>query len=157
MSKAGRDYGIPGEPRSSRCMSTQRLRKATAKDFQEMIRLESYDAEGWTTCVSSGERFHISQVNAIDAGHFIGGRGNHVLFDEKNCHPQSKAENKKQQLTGNSEAYADYILRTYGQDELDRLRGLVYAPAKQLYRCDYLEMRAEYKERIKAAKQRLGI
>ena len=149
--KLGRDYAVPGEPEKTRAIGTQKLRGMVARDFQLMIRMEAADDHGMCQCVTCPSIQHYKEM---DAGHFIGGRNNAALFCELNCHPQCKTDNG-QRHGGKPEVYAQFILETYGQQALDYLNTLRHATVKY-YRSDYLEMRAEYRARIKIQKQRLG-
>ena len=154
MAKLGRDYAVPGESWHSRKTKTQTLRKKCAEEFQEMIRLESADDDGRMICVTCGFVGIVGE-NTMDAGHYIGGRSNAVLFteDPPNCHPQCKRCNKDE--GGAPEAYGQFIIEKYGEEVRDRLKALRYQVVKY-YRSDYLAMRAEYRARIKIQKQRLG-
>ena len=59
----------------------------------------------------------------MQAGHFIPGRHNSILFDQRGCHAQCYSCNCGW-LKGNPRKYQAYMLKRYGQeviDELDRL------------------------------------
>lgn len=69
----------------------------------------------------------VSGVN-LHAGHWQSRRHKAVAYDEKNLHPQCANCNKW--LNGNYPRYEDYILKTYGEEERDRLRQGAYKVKK---------------------------
>lgn len=56
----------------------------------------------------------------MQAGHFVPGRGNGVLLDERGVHPQCYRCNCI--LHGNLIEYYPFMVRTYGQEVVDELR-----------------------------------
>lgn len=70
-------------------------------------------------CVTCGRRY---MFHELQAGHFLSGRGNSILFEETNCHAQCYGCNVMKH--GNLENYYPYMLKTYGEDEIDRLKRL---------------------------------
>ena len=70
-------------------------------------------------CVTCGT---IKNWKELQAGHFIPGRHNSILFDERGCHPQCYHCNIG--LKGNPRAYDRYMKTIYGEvviKELERL------------------------------------
>jgi hypothetical protein len=90
--------------------------------FSEVIRYRDCQEEGnYGQCITCGERKHFSE---LQAGHFIPGRHNSVLFDLRNCHSQCMRCNVF--LKGNPIKYYRFMLDVYGKDvidELDKLDG----------------------------------
>jgi hypothetical protein len=89
------------------------------KWFSIYIRLRDADWRGYVSCVTCGA---VKYWKLGDAGHFIPGRHNSILFDERNVHFQCKRCNGP--LKSNPRKYQAYMLKRYGQeviDELDRL------------------------------------
>ena len=58
----------------------------------------------------------------MQAGHFLPGRHNSVLFNEKNVHAQCSGCNMFKQ--GNSVKYFRFMQRTYGEDVIAELEKL---------------------------------
>lgn len=56
----------------------------------------------------------------MDAGHFVGGRHNSVLFDPRNCHQQCTYCNRY--LHGNVLVYNDVLIQRYGIEVVMELR-----------------------------------
>lgn len=118
-----------------------------------MIRAESADKDGFCECVSCGRKYLWTDGHKINGGHFVGGRTNSVLFVEEtdevaaNCHPQCVRCNHHMQ--GNTAAYAEYMLRRYGQAKVEALQSLRYQTV-HFTREQLEEMRAGYKKRWKA-------
>jgi len=70
-------------------------------------------------CYTCGSEFHITK---LDAGHFIPGRGNAILFDTRGIHAQCTYCNKMRQ--GATLEYRERMLTDYSQDVVDELRRL---------------------------------
>lgn len=62
----------------------------------------------------------------MQAGHFIAGRGNSILFLETNVHPQCYICNIRKH--GNQLVYYRFMVRTYGEKEVKRLEKLSAKP-----------------------------
>lgn len=84
--------------------------------FSRFIRKRDADPDGFCTCVTCGERRHMSEMHA---GHFVRRRHMAVRWDELNVHPQCVYCNTF--LDGNEAEYARFIIDTYGRDTFDRL------------------------------------
>ncbi|KAA6196345.1 recombination protein NinG [Pseudomonas lactis] len=70
-------------------------------------------------CISSGKPLDWSG-NAVDAGHYRSvGSAPHLRFDEKNCHAQSKQDNRF--LSGNAVDYRIGLIARIGQEAVDAL------------------------------------
>jgi ferredoxin len=82
----------------------------------------------------------------IQAGHFIAGRRNAILFEETCVHGQCYTCNVT--LKGMGVEYFLFMEKRYGRDEIDRLVTLS-KQTKKLTALDLLEIEANYKEKIK--------
>jgi len=82
----------------------------------------------------------------LHAGHFIPGRTNSVLFDEKNCHGQCAHCNTY--LHGALDKYYVYMLNKYGETEIDRLERLKTTTTK-FVASDYELIAKLYKQKLK--------
>lgn len=72
------------------------------------------------SCVTCGRPYPLSGVGGLQAGHFIAGRGNSLLFDERNCHAQCYGCNM-----GRGGAYVEYFVfmeQNYGREVIEELR-----------------------------------
>ena len=70
-------------------------------------------------CISSGKPLDWSG-NAVDAGHYRSvGSAPHLRFDERNCHAQSKQDNRF--LSGNAVDYRIGLIARIGQEAVDSL------------------------------------
>jgi hypothetical protein len=83
--------------------------------FSTYIRLK-YANHGYVHCVTCGKGDH---YKAMQAGHWIPGRHNAVLFDERNVHPQCYHCNIG--LKGNPIVYYHFMERTYGKKVMKEL------------------------------------
>ncbi|MFL1549741.1 recombination protein NinG [Pseudomonas sp. D47] len=85
--------------------------------FNEYIRTR--DQAAGHMCISSGKPLDWSG-NAVDAGHYRSvGSAPHLRFDERNCHAQSKQDNRF--LSGNAVDYRIGLIARIGQDAVDAL------------------------------------
>jgi len=94
-------------------------------------------------CVTCKKKFSFDQ---LDAGHFLPGRGNAILFDVRGCHAQCKMCNNN---NGCYESYFEYMKEVYGKktiEDLESLKGIT----RIYYREKLMELRKKYKNNIKA-------
>ena len=85
--------------------------------FNEFIRWR--DQAAGHLCISSGKPLDWSG-NAVDAGHYRSvGSAPHLRFDERNCHAQSKQDNRF--LSGNAVDYRIGLITRIGQQAVDAL------------------------------------
>lgn len=85
--------------------------------FNEYIRTR--DQAAGHLCISSGKLLDWSG-NAVDAGHYRSvGSAPHLRFDERNCHAQSKQDNRF--LSGNAVDYRIGLIARIGQEAVDAL------------------------------------
>lgn len=85
--------------------------------FNEYIRAR--DQAAGHLCISSGKPLDWSG-NAVDAGHYRSvGSAPHLRFDERNCHAQSKQDNRF--LSGNAVDYRIGLIARIGQEAVDAL------------------------------------
>lgn len=85
--------------------------------FNAYIRLR--DQLAGHACISSGKPLDWSG-NQTDAGHYRSvGSAPHLRFDERNCHAQSKQDNRF--LSGNAVDYRIGLIARIGQEAVDAL------------------------------------
>lgn len=133
--------------------------KKTAWDvFSRYIRLrDAIGTTGTTThakCVTCGKPYPISGVGCIQAGHFLPGRRNAILLDERNCHAQCYICNVR--LKGNTMQYLDFMLQRYGHNVVDELRALDRTVV-QILPHQWKEREDYFRELTKNLEQRAGI
>lgn len=112
--------------------------------------MEAADDNGNCVCVTCGRVDHYKRFHA---GHFIGGRTNAVLFDERGINPQCVRCNAY--LNGNPSRYEAWMIANHGEAVVAELRE-ARNRVVQYTREDLCEMRGVYRSRIKTQKQRLG-
>jgi hypothetical protein len=118
------------------------LKNKCWKLFSEYIRRRNADEGGTTRCVTCGTAVYWKEC---DAGHFIGGRTNAVLFHEEIVHPQCKVCNIWKR--GNYQAYTLYMLDKYGREKVDEFLQLKHQVRK--YTTSELEeMIGKYKQKL---------
>lgn len=95
------------------------LKKKAWEVFSKHIRQLDIDFQGYGVCVTCGVR---KLWQELQAGHFIQGRHNMVLYDSRNVHSQCMRCNVF--LHGNLIKYYEFMLQTYGQEVIDDLKKL---------------------------------
>jgi NinG protein len=103
----------------------------------------AYDGDN-CSCVTCGQTKHWKEQQA---GHFIPkAQGNAIYFEICNVHPQCYRCNIN--LGGNGAEYYPYMLKTYGQGMIDRLKEKQQTIVKfKTY--DYEDIEKHYKEEFK--------
>lgn len=94
-------------------------------------------------CVSCKRHYPFKQ---LQAGHFISGRGNSVLFDDRIVYSQCYGCN-----VGRSGAYVEYFVfmeEEWGRDKIDEFRALK-ADTKIYKEYDYIEIEERFKEKTR--------
>lgn len=123
------------------------VKKKTWEAFSRYIRtrdcIKTTGCPDWGLCCTCGKRYHIK---LLQAGHFIAGRGNSILFDEVGTNAQ--CYNCNINLKGNTLAYRDFIVREYGEGEVERLR-VLSGQAVKFTVVELKEKREIYKRREK--------
>lgn len=120
--------------------------KAKAKawsSFSLWVRLRGADVDGYVRCVSCGVKKHYSDMQA---GHFIPGRRNAVLFSEDGTNPQCYGCNIGR--GGNWTGYFEYMKKMYGIEYIEQL----IAESKETLKyklSDYEELEKFYKQKVK--------
>lgn len=136
--------------RKPRRVGLSTLKKKAWELLSKAIRLESRERDGLVSCVTCGRR---KRWKEMQAGHFISGRVNSILFDERGIHPQCSGCNCIHH--GRVLEYRDYMLQRYGEAVIDELRANKNIP--RTFSADELtEMIAGYQERVQAEIERRG-
>jgi hypothetical protein len=116
--------------------------------FNEYIRWR--DQLAGHLCISSGKPLDWSG-NAVDAGHYRSvGSAPHLRFDERNCHAQSKQDNRF--LSGNAVDYRIGLIARIGQAAVDELES--DQSVKKYTVDDLKEIKARYRAKTKELKGR---
>lgn len=107
------------------------------KIFSEFIRLRDSNLDGQAMCVTCDKWMPWKEGQA---GHFIQGRTNGILFDERNVHFQCAPCNIWKH--GNLENYYPFMMDKYSQSVIDDLKRL----KRQLVKLDstWYENHIEY-------------
>ncbi|WP_339496915.1 recombination protein NinG [Pseudomonas sp. EA_15y_Pfl1_P101] len=115
--------------------------------FNEYIRAR--DQAAGHLCISSGNPLDWSG-NAVDAGHYRSvGSAPHLRFDERNCHAQSKQDNRF--LSGNAVDYRIGLIARIGQEAVDALES---DQSVRKYTVDEIKaIKAEYRAKTRELKR----
>lgn len=134
-----------------KCLQINKAKNHVASIYQEMVRWE-YAAKtgGWLHCVTCPKIAHVRDAQAFHCGHFIGGRRASVIFHPINSHPQCAQCNGH--FHGRPDAYEAYMIATYGEDAVEKLRQLGREDHKFTHE-QLLELKLEFMARTKRAKQ----
>lgn len=132
--------------------TTRQLAKEKAwKEFsiyirtRDCLRFSGTPHEG--RCITCWKPFDFKQ---LQAGHFVGGRGNAVLFDERLVHSQCFYCNAKppRGLGGNYAEYMLFMIREVGLEQAEaylRIKGTT----KVYKEHDFVELRDEFKRKTR--------
>jgi hypothetical protein len=101
------------------------LKEICWKWFSKFIRQREADWRGYASCITCGVVKHWKE---LQAGHFIPGRRNAILFHEKGCHQQCYRCNVP--LKGNPRAYDKFMRQKYGAKVIRDLEALNETPKK---------------------------
>jgi hypothetical protein len=116
--------------------------------FNEFIRWR--DQLAGHLCISSGKQLDWGG-NAVDAGHYRSvGSAPHLRFDERNCHAQSKQDNRF--LSGNAVDYRIGLIARIGQAAVDELEA--DQSVKKYTVEDLKEIKALYRAKTRELKGR---
>lgn len=99
--------------------SISQLKKEAWRLVSLFIRQRGADSRGFNTCVTCGVRKHYKE---LQAGHFIGGRHNAILFEPRAIHPQCYSCNVMKH--GDQINYFRFMQRTYGDKVIEELEKL---------------------------------
>lgn len=124
-----------------------KLRAKAWATFSIYIRLrdcDKYQKNGmFAPCFTCDSLFHFKE---LQAGHFIAGRTNAILFDEEGVHAQCMRCNIF--LSGNPTEYWEKMLELYGKDKCLEISNRRHNTKKYTAK-DYEELIEKYKLKIK--------
>lgn len=136
-------------PSGKKKASLKTLKKKAWSLCSQAIRLEGRDCEGLVTCCSCQRRMPWKE---IQAGHFIDGRFNSILFDERGIHPQCGVCNVV--FNGRKEEYFLFMEHKYGRGVIDELRRQ-RNETRNFTVEELREMISGYKQRIEKESRRM--
>lgn len=102
-------------------------------------------------CYTCGTEHHITK---LDAGHFLPGRRNAILFDTRGIHAQCTYCNKMRE--GATLEYLERMLVGYGQDVVDELRRLDKSTRKYTI-AELAELETGFEQKTKELLAREGV
>lgn len=110
--------------RKAKKLSVSYWKKKVWEVFSPFIRLRDADESGYVACVSCGRVKHWKEG---DAGHFIDGRRNAIVYDPRNVHFQCKPcngsfINQKVEPNEVKVRYEAYMVERYGEEVVKELR-----------------------------------
>lgn len=95
-------------------------------------------------CVTCGGVRNTLGIGCIQAGHFIPGRGNAVLFDEEQVNGQCYVCNFR--LKGNWVEYEKVMITRHGKEKVAAMKLMAKEKVKYTIQ-DYLDIEAKYKQK----------
>lgn len=124
--------------------SVSQLKKQCWDLCSEFNRRKDSDWRGYVKCCTCPT---VKMWNEGDAGHFLAGRTNGILFDDRGIHFQCKSCNG---FRGGEQAiYKDFMLKQYGQEVIDELYQLRDTP-KQFTKKELIDKILYYEQKISA-------
>ena len=131
-------------------MTKTKAKKLAWAEFSKYIRLRDALRTTQTMtdvlCVSCGARKPAFGKGCAQAGHFIPGRHNSILFDEKIV--QAQCYHCNIGLKGNWVAYEIKMIQMYGANTVSRLKAKKTKTVQYKVQ-DYLDIRDKYKMKFK--------
>lgn len=116
--------------------------------FSKYIRLrdalKTTNAPFSAKCVTCGREYDLNR--GLQAGHFIPGRRNSILFDERNVHAQCYGCNVMKK--GNPIEYWKFMEKEYGREIIDELDAKNYT-TRQIKQFEFEEIAKTYSEKLK--------
>jgi hypothetical protein len=134
--------------KKKKLVSMSLLEKKLDKIFSIYSRLKDADEGGTVTCVTCNVLKHWKDV---DAGHFIKRQYRSVRWNDMNVHPQCFRCNHF--MGGRQDDYANFIIKTYGQESFNLLMASKYQIVKHT-RSDLEEMIEEYSQKVKGMEEK---
>ncbi len=114
-------------------------------EFSKYIRTRDSKGGLYALCCTCGKSYPAFGVGCMQAGHYVAGRTNAILFEENGCHAQ--CYNCNINLKGNILNYRVFMDKKYGPVERERIEQLrfelrKYSPAElEAIRDKYVEKR----------------
>lgn len=124
-------------------LSVNKLKKTAWDLFSKIVRLSAADHAGYASCVTCGV---VKLWKELQAGHFIPGRHNAILFERRGCHPQCYQCNIP--LKSNPRAYDAFMRKKYGEKVIKELEELDKT-TKQFTIPELQEMIQSYQSKLK--------
>ena len=131
-------------------VSVSSAKKKAWNAFSKYIRLrDAIKTTGTKTharCCTCGTVYPIFGVGCLQAGHFIGGRHNSILFDERGVNAQCYTCNIHKKGAG-----AEYFLfmeKEHGREVIDEIIRLS-RQVKQVKAYEHLETAEKYEEKVR--------
>jgi hypothetical protein len=120
-------------------LTLKKLKDKAWKLFSEWVRKSNADWRGYVQCVTCPEKY-IWNSGMIHAGHWIHDK---LDYDSRNVHPQCRNCNYKYNKNVNT-AYAIYMARTYGVEEMERIRKHAYEKGNMYTRQELEDLLKKY-------------
>jgi len=111
--------------------------------FSKYVRRFFADKNGMVNCVTCPA---VLPIKMMQAGHFIPGRNNSILYEIRGVHPQCFRCNII--LQGNPRKYNAFMLARYGQKVIDELDALSNKPLTMMA-WQHLEVFDTYNKKLK--------
>ena len=123
--------------------SVSQLKQEVWDEYSQMVRRQEADKDGMCTCCYCGKR---KPWGAMDACHFLRGRWKGILFERRGIHPGCKQCNQ----IDHHEQYREYIVKRYGEQEVERQRQLKWnRDDGEWTRDELLAIRSDVREQLR--------
>ena len=113
------------------------------KAFSEYIRTRDSKA-GFAKCATCEK---VDEWRYLQAGHFVAGRNNSILFREDNCHAQCVGCNFFGKNSKSYGKYFEFMKYHYGLERIDELMALSNRIVKYTQE-DYIQIEIKYRNKI---------
>lgn len=109
----------PKKIKKPKAPTVSKVKKQAWEYFSKYIRMRNANSKGFASCVTCGAYKHWKE---LQAGHFIPGRNNSILFDERGCFQQCYRCNVP--LKSNPRAYDAFMRSQFGEEIIKELEDL---------------------------------
>ncbi|RKX92021.1 MAG: recombinase [Spirochaetes bacterium] len=124
--------------KSERQRAKQRAWEAFSRYIRTRDCIATTGSPEYGRCITCGQVYPFGK---LDAGHFIPGRSDAVLFEEHNCHAQGIRCNRFAQ--GAFVEYEMALRELYGEEEVERLKQLKFKTVKYSLQ-DFIAIKKKY-------------
>jgi hypothetical protein len=127
-------------------ITTKKAKKKAWEAFSKFVRLrdaiKTTGTKDFLLCITCEKQYKAFGVGCAQAGHFIPGRGNSILIDEKFVHGQ--CYNCNHYRKGNWVIYEQKMLQMWGEEAVEEVKRRAKQPMP-IKTFQWLELEQEYK------------
>lgn len=138
---------IKKKPAKKKPKITTEKKKAWAAFSKYIRRRGAWERDGeWVnSCVTCGQVRQIAGMGCLQAGHYIPGRGNAVMYEEDCVHPQCYVCNVRE--SGRWVEYDEFMIKTYGVERVAEIKAMRHE-VRPMTAEGHIEIRLKYEAKL---------